>query len=210
MKEFSFYDFAGVVAPGALVLFGLSLLVPDTPNLGSLPQIQLGGLGVFAALAYVTGQLTQAVGNLIESLYWRPWGGMPSAWIRSGDLLSPKQYERLGVVLAPVVGATTPAGMDGKHWFSVTREVYAAVSQAKRADRVDVFNGIYGLTRGIASAGIILLVGVALVDWHAWQAMVGLALLTVIAIYRMHRFGVHYARELFVQFLDLRSSPSPQ
>ncbi len=206
MKKFSFYDFAGVVAPGALVLFGLSILFPDVVSVGSLPEIQLGGLGVFAALAYVAGHLTQAAGNLLEGVYWRAWGGMPSAWVRRGDLLSPKQYERLGLVLQPQIGTAHTAEIDEKHWFSIAREVYAAVSHAKRADRVDVFNGIYGLTRGIASACVVLIVGVALVDWHAWQAIVVLAVLTLIAVYRMHRFAVHYARELFVQFLDLKGT----
>jgi hypothetical protein len=189
-----------------LVLFGLSVLYPQTVSFGSLPQIQLGGLGVFAALAYVAGHLTQAVGNLLEGVYWRFWGGMPSDWVRTGKMLSTKQYERLAATLESRVGTKDLATIAPGHWFPVTREIYAAVAQAKRADRVEVFNGLYGLSRGIAAAGVILLLAVPFRDPRAWGAMLGLAVLTVVATYRMHRFGKTYARELFVQFLDLKGT----
>ena len=66
-------------------------------------------------------------------------------------------------------------------------------------DRIDTFN--YGLNRGLASACLVLLVvALARADW---RISVGLLLAAVIYGYRAYRFGVHYARELYVQFLVL-------
>lgn len=69
---------------------------------------------------------------------------------------------------------------------------------------MDTFNGNYGLNRGIASA---LLIGLVLLLFvHGlvyWQFALLLLFSAGIALYRTYRFGVRYARELFVQFLQI-------
>jgi hypothetical protein len=204
--NFTLYEFAAILAPGAVVLFGASILFPGQIALGSLPDIDLGGLGLFVLLAYVVGHLTQAVGNALEAGYWKLWGGMPSEWVRRGELLSPRQSERLFQLVAPLVGSTE--SLDRDQWYAATREVNAAVGQAGRADRVNTFLGHYGLSRGIAAAGIVLC-GMAAVfsGLGAWRTILVLFAGTAIAVFRMHRFGKHYARELFVQYLDLSTAP---
>ena len=99
--------------------------------------------------------------------------------------------------------ASNLAKYDKGQWYSITRQVYAAVSAAGRATRVDIFNGNYGLCRGIAAGFLALLVWSVIVNWRLWQVEVGLVILISLAIYRMHRFGVRYARELFVRYLQL-------
>ena len=44
-------------------------------------------------LAYVVGHLIQALGNLIEQLFWALQGGMPTDWLRTNrhQLLAPTQ-----------------------------------------------------------------------------------------------------------------------
>ena len=37
-----------------------------------------GNLGIFVLVAYMTGNIVQAVGNLLEKLWWRLWHGMPT------------------------------------------------------------------------------------------------------------------------------------
>jgi hypothetical protein len=205
--DFSFYEFAAIIAPGAVVLFGASILFPGHLALGSLTDVHLGGLGVFVLLAYVV-HLTQAVGNGLESAYWKCWGGMPSEWVRRGELLPPRQSERLLQVIAPLVGS--PESLDRKQWYAATREVSAAVGKAGRAERVNAFLGNYGLSRGIAAAGIVLCALAAVASGlGAWRAMLLMLAGTAVAVFRMHRFGKHYARELFVQYLDL-STPPPK
>lgn len=204
--DFSFYEFAAIIAPGAVVLFGASILFPGHLALGSLTDVDLGGLGLFVLLAYVVGHLTQAVGNGLESAYWKCWGGMPSEWVRRGELLSPRQSERLLQALAPLVGS--PESLDRHQWYSATREVNAAVARAGRAERVNAFLGNYGLSRGIAAAGIVLCAIAAVGSGPgAWRTMLLMLAGTAVAVFRMHRFGKHYARELFVQYLDLSTLP---
>jgi glucan phosphoethanolaminetransferase (alkaline phosphatase superfamily) len=60
------------------------------------------------------------------------------------------------------------------------------------------------LNRGLAAALLAIIV-LAFVThgWAASKAAILLAIGAAVAVYRMHRFGVHYARELFVQFLSI-------
>jgi len=208
VKDFSFYDFVGVIAPGALVVFGLAFFVPVLADFRSLTTVQLGGFGIFVAIAYVAGHLTQAVGNVVEAAYWMPFGGMPTVWVLKRELLAPAQLNRLDALTKTRWG-TALSDISRDAWLSSTREMYAAVAAAKRESRIDTFNAIYGLLRGIA-AGAIVLVAAALITkgCAAWRVEIALAIAGASALYRMHRFAVHYARELFVQFLDLQRADS--
>lgn len=73
-------------------------------------------------------------------------------------------------------------------------------------NRLQYFNGTYGMYRGIVATGLI----VACFAWASPvnSALVYLAIILVVGISlnRMHRFAVHYANELFanVSALALR------
>ena len=83
MKQFDFYEFTGILAPGATVLTGAILLFPGWGLHALIKDISIGGMGVFVVLAYVLGHLVQAVGNGIESVWWKLWGGRPTDWVRT-------------------------------------------------------------------------------------------------------------------------------
>lgn len=207
MKEFDFYEVIGVIAPGMVLIVGaVFLFFPDQQqNLMGIANLSLGSLGVGLILAYVAGQLLQAVGNVLDTVWWSLWGGMPTDWVRSGKhaLIAESQRnlirERICIMLNN--SSFDLSATDTKHWYSITRQIYAAVSAAGRAARVDIFNGNYGLCRGIAAGFLLLLAGSIIVNWRAWQIETVLVILIAFSIYRMHRFGVRYGRELFVQFL---------
>jgi len=167
----------------------------------------VGETGLALIVAYGLGHLVQAVGNLIEQVYWRLWGGMPSHWVQSGKhgLLATSQLKLIEDAVPEKLGIKLDSRLQrlpAKEWSAITRQVYAAVSSANLAKRVDVFNGNYGLNRGLA-ASIAIVVVMLLVnqDPLSWGVLFLLVLGFGVAIYRMHRFGVHYGRELFVQFL---------
>lgn len=214
MRNFDFYEFAGIVAPGTMLLLAILLLFSGISLAGLAKDVSAGGLGLFAIVAYVTGHLLQAVGNIVERVYWHIRGGMPTDWLRTEKhiLVSDQQREAVLAQAKKQLGLLLPADSDKaahKKWYACVRQVYAAVSAQGRAARVDTFNGSYGLSRGIATA-LVIDSGLIIVSRpEAWPWALLCASGTCLAIYRMHRFGVHYARELFAQFLLLTPAAGP-
>jgi len=207
MKQFDFYEFTGVLVPGAVVLLGVGAVYPQLRT--AWPNLTVGDLGFFAILAYIAGHLTQAIGNELERGWWRLWGGMPSDWLRSRKrpLLAPDQLEVLPSALNAQLGLPAPVdigSLTSAAWFAITRQVYAAIAAARRSDRADVFNGNYGMFRGLATG--LLVVAAVVVARHAlaqWGVLIGLVIATALATSRMQRFAKYYASEVFVQFLQL-------
>lgn len=214
-KQFDFYEFAGIVMPGAILLVGLTQVSPKIAAVIPSKDMSLGNLGVFLILAYAAGHLLQAAGNLVENLWWY-LPGMPTDWVRTdtGHLLSPGQRSTLQEQLPAKLGLSSSFSFDNvdpKAWFGITRQVYAAVAAAGRSGRVDTFNGNYGLNRGLGASLLIVAIILLTDDRSNWPYAIGLAAAALAALYRMHRFGRHYARELFVQFLQLPIPPeNPQ
>jgi hypothetical protein len=206
-KQFDFYEFAGIVLPGAILIAGLSRVVPSIGSVVPVKDISLGSLGLFLILAYAAGHVLQSIGNLIEFLWWY-FPGMPTDWVRTdrGHLLSPLQRNALEQQLPKKLvleGAFSFSTVTAKQWFAISRQIYAAVAAATRASRIDTFNGNYGLNRGLAAAFLLVGIAVVIENRAHWPYTVALACAVALALLRMHRFGRHYARELFVQFLQL-------
>lgn len=207
MRQFDFYEFAGVIVPGAVFLTGVALAWPDAAESNRLLDLSVGGFGLGAILAYGAGHLVQALGNIIEMGWWRAWRGMPSDWLRSGahPLLSPRQVTQVQERVRWLIGDENfrlePA-LAAREWYAIVRQVYAVVQKAGAAGRVDVFNGNYGLCRGLAAAFLALVPSIALINWSGWGVAALLLASAGVAVFRMHRFGVHYGREVFVQFLE--------
>jgi hypothetical protein len=207
MRSFDFYEFTGVIAPGTIVLLCFALLYPEIRLLFD-KDLTVGGLGIFLIVAYVAGHLTQAIGNSIEALWWKAWSGMPTDWARSGkgNLISDQQIEAMQEQLASKLKLQTVTAipeLSQQAWFAVTRQMHAAVAAESRAGRIDIFNGNYGLNRGIASALLIASLFTITRGAVHWSAALAALVGAGVALYRMHRFAKHYARELFVQFLQL-------
>jgi hypothetical protein len=209
MKSFDFYEFSGILVPGSITIVAVLLLFPQSRTTFFPPDLTVGDLGLFVILAYAAGHLTQAVGNAVEWVLWKILGGMPTDWIRTRahHLLADPQTQALQAKLSSELNIQTTidaATLTSGAWFSITRQIYSAVAAQSRNNRVDIFNGNYGLNRGIAAS---LLVGIVLLLFvHGlmyWQIVLLILMSAGVALYRMYRFGVRYARELFVQFLQL-------
>ena len=65
MKSLTFYEFAGIVLPGTIVLFGVSILFPNLKNILFNNSLSVGDFGLVLILAYTTGQVIQAIGNFV-------------------------------------------------------------------------------------------------------------------------------------------------
>lgn len=197
------YEQVGIIIPGSILMFGLVLYYPELKLLTSKDAFSVGELGLFVLIAYAAGHLVAAIANALEKLFW--WNGMPSDWVTHDPpaLLSQEQVEKLREKVGDRLKITIAkmAGYDPKKWWPLSRQIYADVGKNGKPDRIDTFNGNYGLNRGLASSCLVLVV-VALA--HAdWLIGAGLLVAAVIYSYRAYRFGVHYARELYLQFLVL-------
>jgi hypothetical protein len=201
----TFYEQVGIVIPGSILVFGLVLYYPELKLLTTKDSMSVGELGLFILIAYAAGHLIAAIANALESVFWGVLGGMPSDWVtrEPPSLLSAQQIENVRTRLKTRLSIDIPkiTGSDRKAWWPVARQIYADVAKSGKPDRIDTFNGNYGLNRGLASSCLVLTV-VALA--HAdWLIAAGLIAGAAIYIYRAYRFGVHYARELYLQFLVL-------
>jgi ABC-type Fe3+ transport system permease subunit len=60
------YEFLGVIVPGVIVTYGFALMFPELSLLKATEKVSFGEVGLMLVLAFVAGQLLQALGNLIE------------------------------------------------------------------------------------------------------------------------------------------------
>jgi hypothetical protein len=210
MDKMTFYEQVGIVIPGSVLLVGLLFYFPTLNGLIASDGVTLGQFGIFLLLAYASGHLVAAVGNAIEAVLWRFAGGMPSNWVTQpggSSLLSSYQVETLASKVRTRLNAPIErvVGLDQKAWWPITRQIYADVAMHGKPQRVDTFTGNYGVNRGLSASTLVL------ASVSAWQAQygiaIGLLILSLVYAYRAYRFGVHYARELFVQFLILDGAP---
>ena len=210
-KEFSFYEFVGVIVPGAVFLIIVAQAFPEIGIGIDTKGLSVGGFGVFAIIAYALGHLLQSVGNIIEKIWWTLFGGMPTNWVIKDTkklYLSEEQLQTLLQNVADILHLKAKKALrdySQEDWVAISRQIYAAVRQANATDRVDIFNGNYGFFRGIAAS---LLIGIVVLIVKSgithWELLVVVACFLAMAIARMHRFGKHYARELYVQFIQIK------
>jgi hypothetical protein len=204
MKKLTFYEQVGIVIPGAVLLFGLLFYFPALKDSFAKDSISVGGLGIFLLLSYAAGHAVAAAGNIIENAGWWLFGGFPSEWSvkPQTSIVSADQIEQLEVRLETRLGISKKIrGLDRAEWRPIARQIYVEVAQYGNAARIDTFNGNYGLCRGLcASVAVLAIVAATHRDWLVTAALCGLA---VIYLYRAYRFGVHFGRELHLQFLLL-------
>jgi hypothetical protein len=200
-RPFDFYEYAGVIIPGAIVVLGLLWLFPEArPLFAKEGGVTFGELGIFVVVSYAAGQLIQGIGNGVEWLWSRATGGMPSSRALEGKFFSHEQYQRLLELLRTRLGVTNPAALQSRDKRAIVREVYAYVLAAGKVARIDTFNGNYGLLRGLSAAFLVLFTA-AIVLGKGPYILGAIVVCFCLALQRMHRFSKHYATELFTQFL---------
>lgn len=204
-KAFDAYEVIGVITPGAVVTLLLALQWPEFRTLLGQEGVSIGGLGFFVMMAFVLGHLIQALGNVVDGIVWLI-PGMPTAWVRSPkqSLISPDQRDQLQAKVTAMEPTIADIGqLDRRYWRSVSGRMYARLHAAGRSSRIDTCNRTYGLSRGLAAAFAAAAVWLAF-DAGGLTTETGIATaLAIVAIARMWRSGVHYARSLFLAFVDL-------
>lgn len=214
---FDFYETVGIVIPGAIALVGAAAVSPTLDRWLLSGAISLGDFGLLLMLSYATGHLVHGVGNMLEALVYRGFGGSPSDWPRLGreGILSQSQCNRLVHRLRErdFIPVSSLRDISEADWRGIVIELAAMTRATGQTRRLDSFNRTYGLLRGLAAALLLVLLFLVASSGtnfsELWQVKVALLLGFAVALYRMHRFSCHYARELFVQFLRLASVETP-
>lgn len=213
MEKLTFYEQVGILIPGALFLSVLLMIVPGADAYLSTKDISIGTFGVFLIVAYASGHAIAAVGNLLETIWWKLWGGMPTDWViyHRDWVLNHLQKHALLAAVNTAFGHTISKveGLPVKEWRPIGRQVYR-YALSLNPGRIETFNGNYGLNRGLAAA--LLTLAVVNLSTHAKPAALSEALLVAGLVfgYRAHRFGVHFAREVYLVFLNAKAPvPAP-
>jgi hypothetical protein len=201
LRDFDFYEFAGVLVPGIALLVGLGFLFEaELPSSFLLPT-DIGGALAPLAVAYALGHLIAGIGNALEVAYWWRWGGMPTDWPYS-------RWEREGsddYRSRLVVHLGTDAGVESLEvWRDLVRRARASLYSEGKAGRLQVFSGTYGMSRGLAVVSLALLCVAWASELRASVVYPALAASGLIALLRMHRFGEYYATEFFANISALR------
>lgn len=211
LPQFRYYEFAGILTPGVTVIVASGMIFPDTVGPFMKAGLSLGDLGVVVIVGFVVGHLMQAVGNLLEEFWWWAFGGRPTDWIGNGrvGLLNAAQFEQLENCIETRLGLKgIKLTMENRPstWLPVTKQINALVEANEMASRVQTFSGNYGMFRGLA-AGFLVIFAMMLISepTAGWPQKLLVLSAFALALYRMDKFGKHYARELFVQFLCLPS-----
>lgn len=211
MKKLSFYEQVGIVIPGSILIFGLMFYVDGLMSFFAKDGINVGGLGVFLIVSYATGHLLAALGYFGATFYWKWRGGIPSNWIvgPTPRLLSAPQIARVqDLVTSRLSAKIRPLSeMTPEEWHPIFRQIYSDVEKNGRVARADVFNGNYGLNRGLCAATLVLSVAILILSPGQWFVSLGLIAASVAYLSRTHTFGANYAREIYDQFLLLPPEP---
>jgi hypothetical protein len=217
-SQFDQYEYIGLIVPGAIFISGVAVILGKYSLVSAVKEISVGGLGLLAILAYVTGHVIDIFGELIQLIWWSV-RGIPTDRIIWG---SSKEFDAAAMQLLKAkiqavlhVEVKLPnRKMPRKESYALTRRIYVAVAAAGRSTRADAFNRTYGLLRGLTAAFVLLALIAALQTNSPIEVGNGIKVCSLYislflfacgvgAFYRMTCFGLTYARELFVQFLQI-------
>jgi hypothetical protein len=210
-QSFDAYEYVGVIAPGSVVALGLIAQWPELRALIRIDGFSIGDLGAVVLAAFVLGHLVQGAGNILETVLWAPFGGMPSRWVlKPGRLISKAQREALARRLPELIDqAVNLDEIRRSEMASLVSQIFSRVRSAGRADRIDAYNRTYGLMRGLTAAFLMLAVWLAATQWPELK-YAGFALVAAtLAWFRAWRFGRYYGRDLYVEFLNLPALTLP-
>ena len=159
-------------------------------------------------LFYVVGNVIQGASVVWESWYWALAGGWPSTRrITPGDAEAYDEPFRALIrsKLDEVVGSPTTA-LQPADAFGLARAVLRKQGQDARAES---FNAIYGLNRGLVTAGAIILVVLlvsAMIGDEAERNLIAAAIVgasLAFVLIRFRRFSFYFADQVWRDFVAL-------
>lgn len=208
-KSFDAYEVIGIITPGVVVALVLVVEWPSFRSILGEKGLSVGDFGLFVLVAFVLGHLVQALGNMIEPAVWL-FLGRPTDQVRSPKQTLITQAQRGAVIKAIGVMEKVSvdiAKVDQAYWQAVTTRVSGRLKAAGRSGTIDVANRTYSLSRGLVASLLGCLAWYLMFHRDQPQVIVGLVIASAAAVYRMRRAGIHYARYLYIGFIDLPHTP---
>lgn len=195
-KEFSFYEFVGVLTPSVTLLFFLNYLLQDILDKPILDFSQLGQSVVFIIIAYGIGHVLNSLGNLFESFVWYLYGGKPTKWIylpqtKFRKLFDSEVNEKIKALLEKEFGTLSSKDY-GKY-------AYHKVKAVGQFDHIDIFNGNVSLFRGLCTTFLILSLTMVLLGYGVYALIP--FLLFGLSTFRMIRFATYYAKDIYRNYI---------
>jgi hypothetical protein len=179
--DFTTYEYAAIVVPGAALLLGTILMFPETWSTLEKRFTNLGGFGLLVVSAFIVGQVLHEGGGLLTDHLRREFfGELPTQKLLDDTqtILSETQKanlhrqvrQRFGFIVirerawwnveadatGPSPGRDELVRQRKAEWFLIGREIYILVRNAGRTQRIDTFLRDYSLTRGLAFVALVL------------------------------------------------------
>lgn len=197
-KEFSFYEFAGIIAPSVIFLFFLDLMLKKTQTFSLFDFSNLGESIVFIVIAYGVGHVLQSFGYYLEKPVWWLFNGRPTDWLLKKPRLWQKLFEE-GEAKQILGKLEKEFGESGERDYG--RLALTKIFVDGKAERIEIFNGNYSLFRGLVICFLLLMIVAVCLEFGRWF-LLPLTLL-FLSIIRMIHFGKCYAREVYRTYLIL-------
>lgn len=208
MKQLNLYDMLAVVAPGAVLVIGLSHLFPALGVLLASKELSLGDFGLVLLSSYVAGNLLSPISHVVQAIWFKCRGGSYTSRIPKKDsgILHQTEIEALNRKArkySMLKEDEDIRGISASHWEALTRQIRAFLANRGSVDRIEIFNAHYGLNRGLAAALLVIIIAVGLCRRvEGLPTIGGLLVGLFLAIYRMNDFGRYYATELMRHFIN--------
>ena len=202
-KEFSFYEFVGLIVPSVILLYSVQLLIFNGKGDHFFDSAKLGDSAIFIVISYGIGHILQFLGEKYARFIWKKYfGSEPTQWLTTpnhqgkllfyDDAFNTEVATRIKVKFPHTVGDYGPL-------------TYNYLFQNNKTARIDIFNGNYSLFRGLSISFLtVALVSIFTLNW--FFAVIAIVLF-VISGFGMVAFGRYYATEVFRTFYNAQDAP---
>lgn len=196
-KEFSFYEFVGIIVPSAIFLYSAQLIIEFAYQKQIVDFGKIGETAIFIIVCYGVGHILQSLGNVFESIVWFIYGGMPTKWLTTKNRLGNYLFDNsLNDKIRDKVKLQFGDGITDYGHLT-----YNFVFLKDKTARIDIFNGNYSLLRGLSVS--FLLITILCGFYFNWQTTAFSTIPFFLSIMRMIRFAKYYATETFRTFYNL-------
>lgn len=208
-KYFNQFELKSIIIPGGYAL--LSFLLVSNQDFGNfVEKIRLGGFALFVFLSFVLGHLINSLSYFLETVFWRLLDGMPTDWIFGTNRTKKKWVciltENKKLILDDLLQKRLAINVDNIssiEFRSVVHQLRLYIPDNKLFRTIE-HNTNYCLHRALCTVSILLACHFLLLQ--NWIISLILIVCSSLFLYRMYKFGIYYARELFLQFINASNS----